>query len=55
MSLSILFWLLMILWAVFNVWGWREPTQPFARGGGWLLTFVLFVILGWATFGPAIK
>jgi hypothetical protein len=55
MSLSILFWFLMILWAIFGAWGWRDPAQPFVRGGGWFLTFVLLAILGWAVFGAAIR
>jgi len=55
MPLGILFWVLMILWAVFWGWGWRDPAQPFARGGGYLLTFVLFLILGWKIFGPVIQ
>lgn len=55
MTLQILFWFLMILWAVVVGWGWRYPEQPFARGGGWFLTFILFAILGWAIFGAPIK
>ncbi len=55
MTLQLLFWVLMILWAIFGVWGYREPNQPFARGGGWFLTFILLAILGWAVFGAPIK
>jgi hypothetical protein len=55
MTLQLLFWILMIFWAIFIGWGYYEPTRPYVRGGGWLLTFVLFAILGWAIFGAPIK
>lgn len=55
MPFGILFWVLMILWAVFWGWGYRAPDQPFARGGGYLLTFILFLIIGWKLFGPPVQ
>ena len=55
MTLQILFWFLMILWAVFSVWSWRDPINIGARGGWYTLVFVLFAILGWAIFGAPIK
>jgi hypothetical protein len=54
MPLAILFWVLMIIWLVFGFWSRRD--QPFANwGGGYVLDFVLFAILGWQVFGAAIK
>ncbi len=55
MQISLLFWILMLLWLVFGV----VPTWP-AEGGkyygfaGGLLLFALIAILGWKTFGPAL-
>ena len=55
MSLQILFWFLMILWLIFGAWGYRDPAQPFVRGGWNLLAFVLLAILGWQVFGAPIR
>ncbi len=56
MPLSLLFWILMLLWAILGI----GPTFP--RGaapnywafGGSLLLFVLIALLGWQVFGAAI-
>ena len=55
MPLGILFWFLMILCAIFNVWGYRAPEQRWVLGGGYFLTFILFAIVGWQVFGPVVK
>jgi hypothetical protein len=57
MTLAVLFWVLMLFWLVFGFWREYVPGQPypFSRGAGHLLTFVLFVILGWAVFGGPVK
>ena len=55
MTLQILFWFLMILWAIFGFWGWRDPAQVLARGGWQGLGFILPAILGWAVFGAPVK
>lgn len=53
MSISLLFWILMLLWLVFGVFpAWDGANfRPFAGG---LLLFALIAILGWKTFGPAL-
>jgi hypothetical protein len=53
MSIGILFWVLMLLWCF---WGFPGNTFVGARGplGSWLLGFVLFGLLGWEVFGPAL-
>lgn len=56
MQLSLLFWILMLLWLVLGVapnWpsGNQASWRPF---GGSLLLFVLIAMLGWKTFGPAV-
>ncbi len=54
MSLSLIFWILMLLWFVFGVWSnWPNGGNPRAWGGS-LLEFLLFLILGWHAFGPPI-
>lgn len=55
MTLSLLFWLLMLLWAVFGLW-WPNRATPLAAFlPGNLLLFVLIAMLGWKVFGPAIR
>jgi len=57
MPLSILFWVLMILWFVLSIWAGYIPGQPYpyrAVGGNFLL-FILFVILGWKVFGSPVQ
>ena len=57
MTLSILFWVLMIVWLVFGFWSSYTPGQPypFRTGAGNFLTFVLLAILGWGIFGAPVK
>lgn len=55
MPLSILFWVLMIIWLVFGWWSNTPTAPPWSRMGGTFLNWVLFAILGWQVFGPAIK
>jgi hypothetical protein len=47
----------MLFWAVFGIWaGYTTPGQPaFRYWGGNLLLFLLFLILGWQSFGAPIK
>lgn len=55
MTLSLLFWLLMLLWAFFGVFPtWPAAGQPYRPFAGSLLLFVLIGMLGWKVFGPAI-
>jgi hypothetical protein len=59
MPMGIMFWVLMILWALFG-FGWvgYPPDGQWRRGinGGYaLLTFVLFFLLGWKEFGPILQ
>jgi hypothetical protein len=56
MTLAILFWVLMIVWAVFGAWSSYVPGQSYTyrHWGGTVLTFILLAILGWAQFGAPI-
>jgi len=51
MTLGLMFWILMLLWLVLGLWhAW--PNWPVV--GSNLLLFLLFLVLGWKTFGPPI-
>jgi hypothetical protein len=57
MHLSEIFWVLMIIWALFGV-AWNSSQTAFGTWGlwgNWLLLFVLFVILGWKVFGFVVQ
>lgn len=56
MTLDVVFWILMLLWLVFGAWPvFRGPAAPnWPLIGGTLLQFILFALLGWKVFGPAI-
>jgi hypothetical protein len=52
-----IFWMLMILWALFGI-AWNSNSGAFGSWGlwgNWLLLFVLFFILGWHDFGFVVK
>ena len=57
MPLDVLFWVLMIFWLVFGLWSGYVPGQPYnvRLWGANLLIFILLGILGWRTFGAAVK
>ena len=52
------YWLIMFLWTLAMLWSYRVPGQPYpwdrALPVG-LLTFLLFVIIGYKGFGSPIK
>jgi hypothetical protein len=56
MPISILFWVLMIIWLLFGFWASYEPGAPYRwhRGGAHFLTWLMLAILGWKVFGAAI-
>ena len=51
MSLGLAFYIIMLIWLVFSVW-WQWPNHYVV--GGNLMMFVLFLLLGWHSFGPPI-
>jgi hypothetical protein len=54
MPISLLFWILMILWFIFGVmgsWPGRQWVGPYGPLGNTIFLFVLFLILGWKAFG----
>lgn len=57
MPLSILFWVLMLLWLVLGLWtNWPgQQGHPYGPFGSNLLLFILLLLLGWAVFGAAVR
>jgi hypothetical protein len=53
MSLKLIFWILMLIWAVFGFVGTR--LGPWAPYGSTLLLFILLLILGWGVFGAPVQ
>jgi hypothetical protein len=55
MSIGFIFWLLMIIWAIFGlIWRWPGTAARvgvYGPVGDWLLIFILFFLLGWRNFG----
>ncbi len=56
MTLGLVYWILMLLWAVFGVFPLfpREAGKAWYPFGGHLLLFILLVLLGWHSFGAPI-
>jgi hypothetical protein len=54
MPAGMIFWMLMILWAVFGLW-WGISRSPYGQYVGAGLIFVLFFLLGWKVFGFVVQ
>lgn len=56
MTLSMLFWVLMLLWAVLGLSGWYRNENRTGLGlGGFVLEWVTIAILGWKLFGGILQ
>lgn len=59
MGKDLLFWVLMLFWAVLGVAGTRldasTPNGRYVLWGGNLLLFLLFLVLGWTVYGAPLK
>jgi hypothetical protein len=54
MSKGLIFWILMLVWFVFGIWGsWPNPNYIVV--GGNLMLFILLLLLGWQVFGAPVK
>jgi len=52
MGIGTIFWILMLLWAVFGLFGAYQPsTDNRLWYGHGLFAFILFFLLGWQAFG----
>lgn len=55
MSISLLFWVIMILAFLFNFWSSWPLTQTNGKGFGVnVIVFILLALLGWEVFGAAV-
>lgn len=55
MTLTLLFWILMLFWLVFSVYSWWGAAPQLMPLGMNAFLFVLLVILGWAVFGAPVS
>jgi len=55
MSMSLIFWILMLLWLVFSIAAHWGPAGPYWVWGNSALLFILFLLLGWQVFGAPVK
>ena len=58
MSRGLIFWVLMLIWFVFGMWIGFGGAGAYAHVSNivdQMLGFVLFLLLGWATYGPPIS
>lgn len=52
MPLSMLFWVLFVIWVLIGAWAnYTPPAFNWRPFGGHLLLGILIFLLGWATFG----
>lgn len=54
LTFGLVFWLLMLLWFIYGIWGWWSP-QPNWIFGNTVFLFILFLLLGWHVFGQPIR
>jgi hypothetical protein len=55
MPIGIAFWVLMLLWLVLGLWlNYPGNSTPYGPVANWVLLFLLFLLLGWQVFGPAL-
>jgi hypothetical protein len=54
MSFALIYWVLMLLWLVYGLWGWWAPGNPHWMWGNGLFLFILFLLLGWRVFGAPV-
>ena len=52
MTLGLAYWILMLIWFAFGLAIHFGYAGTYGAFGNSLLLFVLFVLLGWQTFGP---
>jgi hypothetical protein len=51
MTLGLCYWILMLIWLVFNLSWHFGYAGTYGPAGSALLLFVLFLLLGWQVFG----
>lgn len=55
MSINLIFWMIMLLWLLFGLWGnWPLQAGNRVQLGSHVILWVLLALLGWKVFGAAI-
>jgi hypothetical protein len=55
MTRGLIFWILMLIWFVFALAVFGGFAGHYGPVGNNLLTFILFLLLGWQVYGPPVK
>lgn len=55
MSRGLIFWVLMLVWAIFAGAVYSGYGGHYGPGASTLLEFVLFLLLGWQVYGSPVK
>ena len=56
MTIGLLFWVIMLIELLFGLFFyWPHGGATYYPLGGHMILWVLFALLGWQVFGPAIK
>lgn len=55
MSRGLIFWVLMLVWAVFGILVYTGFAGHYGAVGNQLLMFILFLLLGWQAYGAPVK
>ena len=57
MTRSLIFWVLMLIWFVFQLALFAAPSYVghYGASGSALLDFVLFLLLGWQVYGAPVR
>ena len=55
MSMSLLYWILMLLWLVLGLWTNPPSATNWRPAAGNVLLFLLLLIVGWQVFGAPVK
>jgi hypothetical protein len=54
MSFGLIFWILMLLWLVYGLYGYWGSPQPYYWYGHGAFFFILFLLIGWRVFGAPV-
>lgn len=55
MTFGLIFWILMLLWLVYGLWGyWTPQSGPAIWWGHGGFLFILFLLIGWRVFGAPV-
>jgi hypothetical protein len=55
MTRSLIFWVIMLIWAIFFLAVFGGFAGRYGAEGGALLNFILFALLGWQVYGPPVR